>query len=153
MFVEPKQKYKYNCLRKCWKLSLLHKISLYVALSPGRHNIIPIIAVLSPFISSKKFERNFYSQVQGCSGVGKAFPHLFTLDYIETWLWSHGCASDMQIRTASKSLQWNRKIQCRNTCRRHFIRTIWCSLPFYLVWKRLSHTSFFNTTPLVRCKY
>jgi len=88
MFVEPKQKYKYNCLRKCWKLSLLHKISLYVALSPGRHNIIPIIAVLSPFISSKKFERNFYSQVQGCSGVGKAFPHLFTLAYPTL---KHGC--------------------------------------------------------------
>jgi len=30
----------------------------------------------------------------------------------------------------------------------HFIRTIWCSLPFYLVWERSSHTSFFSTTPL-----
>ena len=49
-----------------------------------------------------------------------------------------------------KSLQWNRKIQCGNTCRRHFIRTIWYSLPFYLVWKRRSHTSFFSTTPLLR---
>jgi len=25
MCVEPKQKYKYNCLQKCWKLSLLPK--------------------------------------------------------------------------------------------------------------------------------
>ena len=30
----------------------------------------------------------------------------------------------------------------------HFIRTIWCSLRFYLVWERRSHTSFFSTTPL-----
>jgi len=86
MFVESKQKYKYNCLRRCWRLSLLHKISLYVALAPGRHNIILTIAVLSPLISSKKFERNFYSQVPGCSGVGTrshTFLHLITL--------KHGC--------------------------------------------------------------
>jgi len=33
---------------------------------------------------------------------GNTFPHLFALDYIKTWLWSHGCASEMQIRTASQ---------------------------------------------------
>jgi len=31
----------------------------------------------------------------------------------------------------------------------HFIQTICCSLPFYLVWERRSHTSHFSTTPLI----
>jgi len=31
----------------------------------------------------------------------------------------------------------------------HFIRTIWCSLPLFLLWEQRSHTSFFSTTPLV----
>jgi len=50
-----------------------------------------------------------------------------------------------------KSLQWNRKIQCGNSCRRMFtyIQTIWYSLPFYLAWERRSHNSCFSTTPLM----
>jgi len=35
-------------------------------------------------------------------GVKTAFPHLFALDYIKTWLRSHRCASYTQIRTASQ---------------------------------------------------
>jgi len=50
--------------------------------------------------------------------VRERVPHLFSQDYIKTWLRSHRCASDTQIRTASQSLQWNRKIQCGNSCRR-----------------------------------
>jgi len=34
----------------------------------------------------------------GWECVGTALPHLFALDYIETWLRSHKRASDMQIR-------------------------------------------------------
>jgi len=30
------------------------------------------------------------------------FPHFFAVYYIETWLRSHRCASDTQIRTASQ---------------------------------------------------
>ena len=50
-----------------------------------------------------------------------------------------------------KSLQWNRKIQCGNSCRRMFtyIQTIWYSLPFHLAWERRSHNSCFSTTPLM----
>jgi len=61
---------------------------------------------------------------QGCSGVGTAFPHLFAL-----------------TRTASQKSTVNQedpvwKFLLANP---HFIRTIWCSLPFYLVWERRSH--------------
>jgi len=30
----------------------------------------------------------------------------------------------------------------------HIFRTVWCSLPLYLVWERRSHTCFFSTTLL-----
>ena len=39
----------------------------------------------------------------GVQWGGNAFPHLFALHYIETWLQSHRCASDTQIRTASQT--------------------------------------------------
>ena len=53
---------------------------------------------------------------QGCSGVGMAFPHLFALDYVKTWLRAHRCAGDMQISTASQK-STVKKIQCGNSCR------------------------------------
>jgi len=40
------------------------------------------------------------------------------LDYNKTWLRSHRCSSNTQIRTVSQSLQWNRKIQCGNSWKR-----------------------------------
>jgi len=55
--------------------------------------------------------------VVGWERVGTAFPHLCALEY-KTWMRSDRCASDTQIRTASQSQQWNRKIQCRNSFRR-----------------------------------
>jgi len=62
--------------------------------------------------------------------VGTEFQHLFTLDYIKTWLRSHRCASDTQIRTASQKYTVNQESSVE-------ILT-WCTLPFYLVWERRS---------------
>jgi len=39
---------------------------------------------------------------QGCAGVGTRSTTFFALDYIKTWLRSHRCASDTQMRTASQ---------------------------------------------------
>jgi len=41
---------------------------------------------------------------QGCSGVGTAFPHLFSQDYIKTWLRSYRCASDTKICNAQSNV-------------------------------------------------
>ena len=58
---------------------------------------------------------------QLCSGVGTAFPHLFALDYVK-----HGCdLTDVLVTRRFallvKSLQWNRTIQCGNSCRQMLV--------------------------------
>ena len=70
-----------------------------------------------------------------------AFLHLITL--------KRGCdLTDVLARRRFallvKSLQWS----SGKSCRRMLPYTIWSSLPFYLVWERRSHTSFFSTTTL-----
>jgi len=65
--------------------------------------------------------------------VGTAFPHLFALDYIKTWLQTHRCASNTQIRTDNQKPTIKQgvpvwKFLWANT---HFIRTIWFSLLKY----------------------
>ena len=79
--------------------------------------------------------------------VGTGFPHLFGLDHIQTWLRSHRRASDTQIRTASQKSMVKQEDPVWKflQANAHFIRTVWCSLPFHLVWERHSH--FFSTTP------
>jgi len=79
---------------------------------------------------------------RGCSGVGTAFPPFCTS-------LKHGCdltdvIVTMQNRTAKQKSAVKQevpvwKLLCANA---HFIRIIWCSLPFCLVWERRSHTSF-----------
>jgi len=59
-----------------------------VPLRPCQEKCVPV---------SRKMQK-----AQGWSGVGTAFPHLFALDYIKTWLRPYRCASDKQIRTASQ---------------------------------------------------
>jgi len=56
----------------------------------------------------------------------------------------------MQIRTASQksTVKQEDPVQKLLQANAHFIRTIWCSLPLYLVWERRFHTSFFSTTLL-----
>jgi len=82
--------------------------------------------------------------------VGTAFPHLFALHYIKTCLRSHRCASDTQIRIAGQksTVKQEDPVWKFLKVNAKFIRTICCSLPFYFVWERRSHTSFFSTTPL-----
>jgi len=81
--------------------------------------------------------------------VGTAFPHLFALDYIKTWLRSHRCANDTQICIATQKSTVKEVPVCKSLkANAHFIRNIWYSLPLHLVWERRSHTSFFSTTPL-----
>jgi len=62
--------------------------------------------------------------------------------YIKTWLRSHRCASDTQIRTASQksTVKQENPVWKFLQANAHFIRTIWCSFPFYLVWEQRSHT-------------
>jgi len=69
---------------------------------------------------------------QGCSCVGKA--HTF-LHYIKPWLRSHRCDSEKQIRTASQKYTVKREDPVWKfvQANAHFIRIIWCSLPFYSV--------------------
>jgi len=55
-------------------------------------------------------------------------------DYIKTWLQSHRCASNVQIRTASQSLQWNRKIQCRSSCRQMLTLFELFGVAFLFMW-------------------
>jgi len=63
-------------------------------------------------------------------------------DYIKTWLRSHRCANNMHICTASQksAVKQEYPVQTFLQANAHFIRTVWCSLPLYLVWERRSHT-------------
>jgi len=70
--------------------------------------------------------------------------------YIETWLQSHRCDSDTQMRTASQmsTVKQEHPVWKFLQANTHFIRIIWCSLPFHLAWERHSHTSLCSTTLL-----
>jgi len=61
-------------------------------------------------------------------------------DHIETWLWSHRCASDTQIRTASQksTVKQDDPVWKFFQANSHFIRNIWSSLHF--IW--CAHLSF-----------
>jgi len=65
--------------------------------------------------------------------------HTF-LHYLETWLRSHRRDSDTQIRTASQksAVKQEDPVWKCSWANAHFIRTIWCCLPLYLVWERRS---------------
>jgi len=58
-----------------------------------------------------------------------AFPT--DLHYIKTWLRSHRCDSDTQIRTASNksTVRQEDPVWKFFQANAHFIRTIWCSVP------------------------
>jgi len=90
--------------------------------------------------------------------VWKVFPYLFALPTVHEDVRSkrlhqnmvryHRCVSDMQIYTASekstvKQVDPVKRLLQANA---HFIYTIWCGLPVYLVWERRSYTPFFSTT-------
>jgi len=82
-----------------------------------------------------------------CFGKSIKETHLFALDYIKTWLRSHRCSSGTQIRTARQNSTVKQedpvwKFLSENA---HFIRTIWCSLPFFGVGTAFPHL-FFSTT-------
>jgi len=84
---------------------------------------------------------------QVCSEVGTRY-HTFCiatflegLDYIKTWLRSHRCAiATRRFALLVKSLQWNRKIHRRNSCRRMLTLCKLFSAIFFLFGR--SHTSF-----------
>ena len=67
---------------------------------------------------------------EGCERV----PHIFALDNIKTWLRSHRCNSDTQIRTVRQKskVKWEYPVWKFLLANAHFIRTTSCSLPF--VW-------------------
>jgi len=50
----------------------------------------------------------------------------------------------MQICTANQKFAVKQEytVQTFLQANAHFIRTVWCSLPLYLVWERRSHTYF-----------
>jgi len=56
----------------------------------------------------------------------------------------------MQIHTASQksTVKQEDPVKKLLQANAHFIRTIWCGLPLYLVLERRSHTSFFSSTLL-----
>jgi len=72
---------------------------------------------------------------------------LFALAYNDAWLRSYICASDTQIRIARQksTLKQEDPVWKFLWVNVHFIRTIWCSLPFSLVRERRPYTSFFST--------
>jgi len=99
-------------------------------------------------------------QRQGCSGVGTHGNGVSTpfcagkvtwWCRIQTITLKHGCdftdvLATRRIALLVISLQWNTKIQCKNTCRRMltFIELFWVVFLFIC----RSHTSFFSNLPL-----
>jgi len=58
-------------------------------------------------------------------------------DYIETWLWSHRCASNMQIRTSSQksAVKQEDPVQKFLQTNAHFLFKLFgVAFLFYLVW-------------------
>jgi len=76
--------------------------------------------------------------------MGSASARAGPAHYIETWLRSHTCDSDTQIRTAGQESTAKQEDPVWKflQANAHFIRTIRCNTPFHLVEERRFHTSF-----------